>query len=137
MTKSIRSNISLRVRGLAVAAVVAVGAGAAVPAISAASTGAPTKVTIVAENDGFYGFVSSPHANKCANGRKVVLLKQLGTTQSPRTDQRIGTDIAQPNGDGYMWSTGNSGHAPGKFYAHVNKTPDCHAASSLSVRMPN
>jgi hypothetical protein len=137
MTKSTRSRISLRARGLAVAAIAAVGAGTAIPTIASASSQAPTQVTIIPESDGFYGYVSSPHTNKCANGRKVVLLKQLGSVQSPHADQKIGFDIAQPNGDGIMWNTGNSGHMKGKFYAHVNKTPDCQAASSPSVRMTN
>ena len=135
MTKNTRSKLSLRARGLAVAAIAAVGAGTAIPAVASAGSGAPTQVSIVPENDGFYGYVSSPKTNKCANGRKVVLLKQLGSAQSPHTDQKIGSDIAQPNGDGVMWNTGNTGHAKGKFYAHVNRTPDCHAASSPSVRM--
>jgi hypothetical protein len=47
----------------------------------------------------------------------VIPLKQLGSTQSPHTDRKIGTDIAQANGDGYMWPTGNTGHMKGKFYA--------------------
>src|SRR6266487_5504869 len=125
MTKSTHTTIRLRARRLAAVAVVALGAGTAIPTIAAASQQAPPQVTIVPENDGFFGSVSSPHANKCANGRKVTLLKQLGTSQSPHSDQRIGSDIAEANGDGYMWSTGNSGHMKGKFYAHVNKTLDC------------
>ena len=74
--------------------------GPAIPTIAAASQPAPTTVTIIPENDGFYGYVASPKTNKCANGRKVTLLKQLGTTQDPHSDQKIGSDIAQPNGDG-------------------------------------
>jgi len=137
MTKSIRTNLSRRARALVAVAVVAVGAGSALPTIAAASGPAPTKVTIVPENDGFYGFVKSTKPNKCANGRKVILLKQLGSTQSPHNDQKIGTDIAQANGDGYMWSTGNTGHMKGKFYARVKKTPDCLADTSKSVKMTN
>ena len=137
MTKSIRTNLSRRARALVAVAVVAIGAGSAIPTIAAAGAPAPTKVTIVPENDGFYGFVKSAKENKCANGRKVILLKQLGSDQSPHTDQKIGTDIAQANGDGYMWSTGNSGHMKGKFYARVKRTPDCLADTSKSVKMTN
>ena len=89
------------------------------------------------ENDGFYGYVKSPKENKCANGRKVILLKQLGQSQDPGADQKIGTDIAQANGDGYMWSTGNTGHMKGRFYARAKKTPDCQADNSKSVKMTN
>ncbi len=137
MTNSIRTNLRLRTRSLAAAALVALGAGTAIPAVATAGEPAPTKVTIVPENDGFYGFVKSPKENKCANGRKVILLKQLGSTQSPHTDQKIGSDIAQANGDGYMWSTGNTGHEKGKFYARAKKTPDCLADTSKSVKMTN
>ena len=137
MTKSIRTNLSRRARAIVAVAVVAIAAGSAIPTIAAAGAPAPTKVTIVPENDGFYGFVKSTKQNKCANGRKVTLLKQLGSNQSPRTDQKIGTDIAQANGDGYMWSTGNTGHMKGKFYARVKRTPDCLADTSKSVKMTN
>ena len=137
MTQSIRTNLSRRARAIVAVAVVAIGAGSAIPTIAAAGGPAPTKVTIVPENDGFYGFVKSTKPNKCANGRKVILLKQLGSGQSPHTDQKIGTDIAQANGDGYMWSTGNSGHMKGKFYARVKRTPECLADTSKSVKMTN
>ncbi|MDX6637655.1 MAG: hypothetical protein QOJ01_1166 [Solirubrobacterales bacterium] len=124
-------------RSLVAAAVLALGAGSAVPALASASGPAPTKVSIIPESDGFYGYVSSAKTQKCANNRKVVLFKQLGSVQDPHSDQKIGMDIAQPNGDGVMWNTGNSGHMPGKFYAHVNRTPDCQSASSPSVKMTN
>jgi len=136
MTKS-TPTLRLKARNLVTVAVVALGAGTAIPAISAAASPAPTTVTIIPESDGFYGYVASPKTNKCANGRKVTLLKQLGSAQDPHTDQVIGSDIAQPNGDGVQWNTGNSGHMKGKFYAHVKKTSDCLAASSPSVRMTN
>ena len=44
----------------------------------------------------------------CESNRKVVVYKQLGSAQAPKTDQKIGTDIAQPNGPDAMWSIGNS-----------------------------
>ncbi len=127
--------LRLRSRTLMAAAVLALGAGSAVPALASASGPAPTQVSIVPESDGFYGYVSSSKTQKCANNRKVILFKQLGSVQDPRSDQKIGMDIAQPNGDGVMWNTGNTGHMKGKFYAHVNRTPSCQKASSPSVRM--
>ena len=78
------------------AAIAAVGVGTAIPTRASASSQAPTQVSIIPESDGFYVYVSSPHTTQCANGRKVVLLKQLGTTQSPHTDQKIGFDTASP-----------------------------------------
>ncbi len=129
--------LRLRSRGLVAAAVLALGAGSAVPALASASGPAPTQVQIIPQSDGFYGYVSSPKTQKCANNRKVILFKQLGAVQDRHNDQKVGMDIAQPNGDGVMWNTGNTGHMKGKFYAHVNRTPSCQAASSPSVKMTN
>jgi hypothetical protein len=136
MTKSNRS-FRLKARTVVAAGLLALGVGSALPVVSSAAGPAPTTVTITPNSDGAYGYVSSPKTQKCANGRKIVLLKQLGATQDPQNDQKLGSDIAQPNGDGVMWNTGNSGHVKGKVYAHAKKTPDCLAASSPSVKMPN
>ena len=75
-----------------------------------------TKVKIKAESGGFYGYVKSAK-QKCANGRKVILYKQMGNGADPKDDQKIGSDIAQANGNKYMWSTGNTGSHKGYFYA--------------------
>jgi len=138
VTKSKTNSIRLRTRSIAAAAVLALGVGAAVPALAAAS-GAPTQVTINAGNDGFTGLVKSPQLKQCAKDRKVIVLKQLGSTQNPGSDQKVLTTTADNRqGDAYMWDTGNSGHMKGKFYAHVNKTASCQSASSPSVHMaPN
>jgi hypothetical protein len=48
-----------------------------------------------------------------------------GTTPSPSSDQKIGTDTAQPNGDRYMWSTGNTGPQKGDFYAFAHRITGC------------
>jgi hypothetical protein len=135
MTKS-NTRFRLKARSLGAAAVLALGAGSALPVLSSAAGPAPTTVTITPNSDGAYGYVSSPKTQKCANGRKIVLLKQLGTTQDPQNDQKLGSDIAQPNGDGVQWNTGNSGHVKGLVYAHAKRTTDCLAASSPSVKMP-
>jgi hypothetical protein len=139
MTKSTITRIRFRTRSIAAAAVLALGVGAAVPALASASGLAPTQVTITPENDGFYGLVKSPQLKQCAKDRKVVILKQLGSTQSPGTDQKVLTTTADNRqGNAYMWDTGNSGHMKGKFYAHVKRTTSCQSASSPSVRMlPN
>jgi hypothetical protein len=139
MATSKTTHIRLWTRSIAAAAVLALGAGAAVPAIASASGGASTQVTITPENDGFFGLVKSPQLKQCAKDRKVAILKQLGSAQNPRSDQKVLTTSADDHqGNAYRWDTGNSGHMKGKFYAHVNRTASCKAASSPSVRMlPN
>jgi len=94
---------------------------------------AETTVTIRTENGDFWGFVSSPRPLKCAEGRKIVLFKQVGAEQDPRVDQRIADDTASLNGDRYEWSTGNTGKF-GKFYARAGKTDDCKGDTSKTVR---
>ncbi len=100
------------------------------------AAGAATKstVSIMGTNGDYYGYVSSSNAANCENDRKVVVYKQLGATQSPKTDQKIGSDIAQPNGPDAMWSIGNSGYKTGKFYAKAAKVPgDCKVAFSPTI----
>lgn len=95
----------------------------------------PTKVTIQAESGGdFFGFVKSSDKNQCADNRKVTLYRLLGTSPNPGADQKIGMDLAQANGDGYMWSTGNTGERHGKFYARVKKTETCAGDISSVVK---
>jgi hypothetical protein len=95
----------------------------------------PTTVTIQAESGGdFFGYVKSTDKNHCANGRKVILYKLSGDSPNPSADQKIGSDTAQANGNGYMWSTGNTGQRHGKFYARVKKTELCAADLSPVVK---
>jgi hypothetical protein len=103
----------------------------AVPAT--AGGGAKTKVTIKAESGGFFGFVKSSNPD-CTNGRNVTLFQQLGSSQDPHADKKIGSDIAQPNGDGVMWSTGNTGSHSGSFYARAGKTKGCKADTSKTIK---
>jgi hypothetical protein len=122
----------MRARGpLAVAAGLLAALALAAPAT--AGGGASTKVTIKAESGGFFGFVKSSDPD-CANGRKVTLFKQLGSSQDPKADQKIGSDIAQANGDGYMWSTGNTGSHSGFYYARAGKTSGCKADTSKTIK---
>lgn len=94
---------------------------------------AETTVTIRTDNGDFSGFVSSPRPLKCAEGRKIVLFKQVGPEQDPRVDQRIASDTASLNGDRYEWSTGNTGKF-GKFYARAGKTDNCKGDTSKTIR---
>lgn len=114
----------MRVKMLIAAAAISVSGVLAAGASGASLT--PTKVTIQAESGGdFFGFVKSSDKNHCANNRKVTLYKLQGDSPEPSADEKIGSDIAEPNGDGYMWSTGNTGQRHGKFYARVKKTETC------------
>ena len=86
---------------------------------------APTEVSIIANSGGeFYGYVSSDDDN-CEAGRKVTLFKMTGKSPNPKADQKVGSDIAQPNGPDSQWNTGNTGQRKGKFYAKVGKTSLC------------
>lgn len=94
---------------------------------------AETKVKIKAESGGFYGYVKSDK-EKCANGRKVILYKLKGNGYDPKNDKKIGSDIAQPNGGKYMWSTGNTGYMKGYFYAYAKKIKGCKAGYSKAIK---
>ena len=104
-----------------------------VVAASAFAGRAETKVKIKAESGGFYGYVKSDKT-KCANGREVTLYKQKGNGPDPSRDKKIGSDIAQPNGDKYMWSTGNTGYQKGYFYAYAKKIKGCDDGISDSIK---
>ena len=98
-----------------------------------ASAQADTKVSIKGDNGDYYGYVKSSDAGNCANDRKVKVFKQTGNEQDPKHDLKIGTDTAEPNGDKYMWSIGNSGYKHGEFYAKVGKTSLCKGATSKTI----
>jgi hypothetical protein len=123
----------MRIKMLIAAAAITVSGVLATGASAANLT--PTTVTIQAESGGdFFGFVKSPDKNQCAANRKVTLYRLLGTSPNPGADQKIGMDLAQANGDGYMWSTGNTGERHGKFYARVKKTETCAGDISSVVK---
>ena len=101
---------------------------------AAAGGSAETKVNIKAESGGFYGYVKSSDTQTCAANRKVTLFKQTGNEQKPKKDIKIGTDLAQANGDKYMWSTGNTGSHKGHYYAKAGKIPGCKAGYSKTIK---
>ncbi|MEZ5186215.1 MAG: hypothetical protein R2720_10755 [Candidatus Nanopelagicales bacterium] len=102
------------------------------PAANAAKP-AKTKVVILPESRSFYGYVKSRKL-RCKDGRKIVLFQQLGSSPQPRTDQRVASDIAQANNDGYQWNMGNPGLEPGNhYYARATKVPGCKAANSVTM----
>jgi len=110
-------------------------AAVAVTAFAGAADAASTStVSIMGEQGDYYGYVHSSDPTHCESNRKVKVFMQLGATQNPKTDQKIGTDIAQPNGPDAMWSIGNSGYKHGSFYAKAAKVPGyCKAATSPTI----
>jgi hypothetical protein len=124
-----KNKIRSLVLGLAASALALSGlAGAA-----SAAGPAPTKVQIIAESGGFYGFVKSPKL-ECKSERTVVLYRQLGAKQRPAFDEQVGMDLAQANGGGYEWNMGNPGLHTGRYYARAVRTPGCLAANSVTLR---
>jgi hypothetical protein len=119
MTRKNRITAALATAAVAVAAF----------AGSANAANAKSTVSIMGTNGDYYGYVESKKP-ECENDRKVVVYKQLGSTQSPKTDQKIGSDTAD-NGE---WSIGNSGYKTGKFYAKAAKVPGfCKVAFSPTI----
>ena len=118
-----------------VVAVVAGGLAAGVVVGSAALghlAPASTTVTIKAEGTDLSGTVSSPRPLRCADGRRVLLIKQVGT-RGGGDDIRFGMDTAGLQGDVYTWSTGTTG-TPGRFYARVKPIQGCEGDTSPTVR---
>jgi hypothetical protein len=107
------------------AALLAIAATVGVTATANAASGAKTSVTIKAQQGGFFGQVKSS-TEKCANGRTVTLYRVSGNKSS-----KVGTDVAQPNGDGFMWSINVS--KGGKYYAKAAATSGCAAGQSKTV----
>jgi hypothetical protein len=106
---------------------------AAIVSVAVARERAETKVTIDGGGGEYFGYVKSQKL-KCKNGRKVKPYKQLGDQPHPRSDKFINSDIAQANNNGYQWNTGSTGVHHGKVYAHVNRTEDCKADNSPTIR---
>lgn len=99
----------------------------------AATTPAKTFLTIKGPNGDFQGRIDSPRLHKCVDGRLVNVYKQKGADQHPKTDQQIGSDTAEIQGDHGVWSIGNSGFKKGRFYARAPKTKDCRPGSSKTI----
>ena len=99
-----------------------------------ADASSKSTVSITGQNGDYYGYVHSSDPTHCENNRKVTVFKQLGAVQDRHSDQKIGSDIAQPNGPDAMWSIGNSGFKHGSFYAKAAKVPGyCKAATSPTI----
>ena len=106
-------------------------AEAAPGAVRPATDRTPTTVTIQARGTDLSGTVRSTDTT-CADGRLVILVKQIGT-RGGGDDVRFSTDDASLQGSTYTWSTGNTG-TPGRFYAKVRRTATCGFDTSATVR---
>jgi hypothetical protein len=123
-----------RMLASAVALALCAGVGFAAPA-TGSDHKAKTTVTIQGPNGDFSGTVSSPKPRLCAKNRKVVVFKQKGATQAPKTDKRIGSDTASKVGTQFQWSTGNSGYKSGRFYARAGANANCRPGSSSTIKL--
>ncbi len=94
---------------------------------------AGSTVTISAEGTDLFGTVSSPKPGKCAEGRKVIVIKQVGA-RGGGDDKTFASDTAEKQGSVYAWSTGNTGTS-GRFYAKVRRTADCKGDTSPTIKV--
>ena len=95
---------------------------------------ADTGVTIRGPEGDFHGKVLSERAS-CQYGRKVVVYKQLGHKQKPKTDEKIASDISEKQGKKGVWDVGNTGFKKGKFYAKAKRSPGCATGYSETIRL--
>lgn len=98
-----------------------------------AAAGAKTEVTLEGPNGDFAGELFSS-TKSCLGDRTVNLYKQKGSEQSPSTDQVIGTDTSDRDGNHGEFSFGNTGFKKGKFYAKALKSPGCRAGYSPTIK---
>lgn len=93
---------------------------------------ADTTVTIRTENGDFWGTVSSPRPRKCAEDRKVVLFKQVGTEQDPSVDERIASDNASLTATATSGTQATRGCSASS--TRVGRTEDCKGDTSKTIR---
>lgn len=122
----------LAVPALVIGVAVSLTGGASATGAANQAANAKTTVTIKAEGTDLSGVVKSPKPKRCADGRKVILMKQKGT-RGGGDDIKVGTDNAELQGDKYRWSTGNTG-IEGRFYAKVRHIDGCKRDTSKTIR---
>jgi hypothetical protein len=106
---------------------IAAGAGLATAAHGAAASKAKSTVTIAVSGSHLSGRINSPKKNKCASGRTVHIMMQMGARGN---DMQMGWVSASRQGS---WSA-----APGmggKYYAVVKATRACKGDASSTVRL--
>ena len=85
-----------------------------------------------------WGIVESERPLKCARGREVVVFRQRGSEQDPKTDLEVAHDTASLRliGDHYKWNLILSGPPyDGPHYARVKKTESCRADTSRTFNV--
>jgi hypothetical protein len=121
------------------------------PAVPGASAGTPgasagrraeTRVTIQTERvllfkARVWGTVQSGRPSKCAKDRKVVLFRQSGLEQHPKTDEKVAERRASPRGERYTWSLtlARPDYRRQLYYARVDSTEFCKAESTRTVHV--
>jgi len=100
-------------------------------AATAAAKPVQTKVSIRAYPGGVFGYVSSTDTQACSADRQVRVYEQTGSGRDPKSDRRVGSDLAETSEDRFMWTvdTGESG----RFYAGAPAAKGCAAALSGTV----
>jgi hypothetical protein len=97
------------------------------------AAGATTTVTIVGP-DHVYGTIQSS-SKSCLGGRTVIVFMQLGSSQSPTTDQKMNTTTSSVQGNKGIWDMGNPGFPKHKlYYAEAKRKIGCKAGFSKTVR---
>ena len=123
--------LKVRLAGVVVMAML----GAMLP-IGAAAAQSAKQVKVTIQHDSsipdFDGFLFTSF--KCGSGTKVTVYKQKGSSRRPSQDKKIGSDTAEPNGNGYQWFVHTSQNK-GTFYAHTNAKPGCSAGFSKSITL--
>jgi hypothetical protein len=121
----------MKTRPLVLLTLVVALAAALAPAAASAAP-AKGKITIDTWSKGLFGFVEGAKPNSCSAGRTVAVYKQVGLTQSPSADRKIGTSrAASTSSGGYQWSLRRAGN--GTFYARAEAVPGCAALKSATV----
>lgn len=127
--------VRTRLLGIVGAVVLLGGTAMATGVASAAPQPIDTRVTIRAVGTELSGQVKSPSPNRCARGRLVVVMRQIGA-RGGGNDIRFATDTAEFQDGAIRWSTGNTGRS-GRFYAKVFKTDRCRGATSATIQVTN
>ena len=106
----------------------------ALTGIAVAGEAAKTRVTIHADGE-VYGKVKSPRLNRCADDRRVKVYRQRGNEQNPGSEEVVGRDTSELQGNHGAWSIGNPGLSSGKYYARAGKKPGCKADASKTIQI--
>ncbi len=118
----------MKIKTAAIISAVALFGALGIPSPADAAKGkASTKITIQGGGS-VGGYVKSSNESKCANGRKIIVFRVKNGSS-----EKVGSDTAQANGNGYQWSVGNPGN--GKYFAKAKETSKCEGDVSKTVKV--